>query len=131
MLSIPSTVIVSSPKSVNIAENSNALVTCTAICSFINWEVNRQPLNNEFQDQGFHEMPTIDLNVTENQRRESLQVMGSPHSNNVSIVCVAVLQLQNGTFVGALSEPALVLVQGKNITFMLHSCYVYMLYLYN
>ena len=122
MLIIPSTVIVSSPKSVNIAENSNALVTCTAICSFINWEVNRQPLNNEFRDQGFHEMPTIDLNVTENQRRESLQVLGSPHSNNVSIVCVAVLQLPNETFVGALSEPALVLVQGKNILFMLCLC---------
>ena len=57
-------------------------------------------------------MPTTDLNVTENQRRKSLQVLGSPHSNNVSIVCVAVLQVSATMFDGASSKPALVLVQG-------------------
>ena len=77
MLIISSAVIVSSPKSVNIAENSNALVTCTAICSFINWEVNRQPLNHEFRDQGFQELSTI---VTAHEKRDH-----SPHS--VVVLC--------------------------------------------
>ena len=87
-------------------------LNCTATATYINWKVNGVFLNHILRSQGFHEMPTIELNVTENQRRESLQVLGSPHSNNVSIVCVAVLQLSSIMFDGASSKPALVLVQG-------------------
>ena len=57
-------------------------------------------------------MPTTDLNVTENLRMESLHILGSPHSNNVSIVCVAVLQVSTTMYDGISSKPALVLVQG-------------------
>ena len=105
--------IVNSPKSKNITESYTTLVNCTAIGSYINWKVNDSPVNDDLQNQGFHELTTVDLNVTENLRMKSLQVLGSPHSNNVSIVCVALLQVSTTMYDAVSSEPALVLVHGK------------------
>ena len=75
--------------------------------------MNDSPVNDDLQNQGFHELPTVDLNVAENLRMKSLQVLGSPHSNNVSIMCVALLQVSTTMYDAVSSEPALVLVQGK------------------
>ena len=75
--------------------------------------MNDSPVNDDLQNQGFHELTTVDLNVTENLLMKSLQVLGSPHSNNVSIVCVALLQVSTTMYDAVSSKPALVLVQGK------------------
>ena len=102
--------IVSSPRSVNVPSGDHAVFNCTAIATFINWEVNGETLNSELL--GFEEQEVVDLDISQNLRMRSLTVLGSPDSNNASIACIAVLEVAPLMFVANRSNPALLLVQG-------------------
>ena len=104
--------VVSSPQSVNVSSGDHAVFNCTAIATFINWEVYGGPLDSNLISRGFKPQLTIELNVSQNLRMGSLRVLGSPDNDDVSIVCVALLQLPSFMFVANGSDPVLLLVQG-------------------
>ena len=106
--------IVSSPQSVNVSGDDHAVFNCTAIATFINWNVNGTSLNAGTN--GFEMQLTIDVNVSQDLRTAALRVVGSPDANNSSIECVALLEQSNKTFDAISSAPALLLVQGIIIT---------------
>ena len=105
--------ILTPPRSVNISLNEVAVFNCTAIATFIIWRVNGEPVAN-IRSKGFDDKALIvTVNETQNLRMRTLRVVGSPDSHNVSITCVALLQISGtNNFSVAQSEPALILVQG-------------------
>ena len=103
----------------NVSSGDQAVFNCTAIANFIEWEINGGTLN---ADQGFEELPIINLNVSQNLRQSTLRVEGSSASNNDSIVCVALLEVAPFMFAANRSEPALLLVQGTMTCIPL--CYI-------
>ena len=104
--------IVSSPQSVNVSSGDHAEFNCTAIATFINWEVNGGPIDSDLESRGFETQFTIDLNVSQDLRMESLRVLGSPENDNTTITCVVVLVLPSLMVVADKSDPAVLLVQG-------------------
>ena len=104
--------IIISPQSVNISSGDHAVFNCTAIATDLNWKVNDDSFNTDYESKGFHELAVVVLDASQSLRTASLRVLGSAHSNNASIVCVAILEYSQLLFVGNKSEPALLLVQG-------------------
>ena len=101
------------PQSVNISLNEVAEINCIAIATFINWVTNGQPLENAIRDKGFDDSsPTVTLNETKELRMRILRVVGSPDSNGANISCIAFLHITATNVSTAVSEPALILVQG-------------------
>ena len=96
----------------NVSSGDNAVFNCTAIATYIVWEVNGAPIDSDFISRGFDQGPLVTLNVSQNLRTDSLTVLGSADNNNASIVCVAILQLSETKFVGNTSDAVLLLVQG-------------------
>ena len=105
----PDSGIVIPPKSVNISINELTEISCTAIKTFIDWEVNGKPVD-DLNSEVF--APLLTLNQTESFRMRTLRIVGSFDSNNSNIVCFAFLQISSTTFSAAVSEPTLILVQG-------------------
>ena len=84
------------------------MFNCTAIASFITWEIDGVLINNYIRDKGFdNSAPTLTFNLTQELRGTSLRVLGSPNSNNVSITCVAIIPITLMTNDIATSELAL------------------------
>ena len=115
----------------NVSSGDHAVFNCTAITTFINWEVNGGPIDSNLISRGFDQGPLVTLNVSQNLRTISLIVLGSADSNNASIVCVATelvqiqhLQLSDIEFVGNTSNPALLLVQGTALILCYSNNYV-------
>ena len=103
------------PSSVNITLNGVALFNCTAIATLINWEANGEPT---LRSEGFDDTAApVVLDQTQSLRMATLRVVGSSNSNNVSVVCVAVLVSSTIKPVER-SEAALLLVQGQYDTGM-------------
>ena len=96
----------------NISSGDHAVLNCTAIATDLNWKVNDDSFNTDYENKGFHELAVVVLDASQSLRTASLRVLGSAHSNNASIVCVAILEYSQLLFVGNESEPALLLVQG-------------------
>ena len=108
--------IVTHPQSMNVSHNGFAMFYCTAIASFITWEIDGVLINSDLRGKGFDDSaPTLTLNLTQDLRGTSLRVLGSPDSNNVSITCVAIIPITLLKNDVNTSEPALMLVQGKSI----------------
>ena len=104
--------IVTHPQSMNVSLNGFAMFDCTAIATFITWEIDGVLIDGGLRGKGFDDSaPTLTLNLA--QDCTSLRVLGSPESNNVSITCVAIIQITLTTFNVNTSEPALMLVQGS------------------
>ena len=99
----------------NVSLNGFAMFNCTAIASFMTWEIDCVLIDNNIRGKGFDDSaPFSPLNSTEDLRgTASLRVLGSPDSNNVSITCVAILPITLTTNDVDTSKPALMLVQGK------------------
>ena len=90
------------------------MLHCTAIATFIDWEVNGQPVDDH-DSQGFDDSArTVLLNETQDLRMRTLRLMGSHDTNGTNITCIAVLEITSTTFSAAHSEPALILVQGDD-----------------
>ena len=95
------------------------MFNCTAIASFITWEIDGVLIDADLRGTGFDDSaPELTLNLTQQLRGTSLSVLGSPISNNVSITCVAVTQITLTTNDVNTSEPALMLVQGKSVGYI-------------
>ena len=106
--------IVTNPQSMNISLNGFAMFNCTAIASFITWEIDGVLIDGDLRDKGFDDSaPTLTFNLTQELRSTSLRVLGSPESNNVSITCLAIIPITHFINDVDTSEPGLVLVQGK------------------
>ena len=106
--------VVTHPQSMNISLNGFAMFNCTAIASFITWEIDGVLIDSDLRNKGFDDSaPTLTLNLTQQLHSTSLKVLGSPDSNNVSITCLAIIPIT--PFMNAIntSEPALMLVQGE------------------
>ena len=93
--------------------NKVALFNCTAIATFINWKINDTSVD-QFTNEQFQEQPSVVVNVTQGLISETL-VLGSLESNNIRIVCVAILEVSSNMFSGASSDPAVMLVQGTGM----------------
>ena len=93
------------------ASGDHAVFNCTAIATDITWRINGDYFNADFIIKGFEEQPLIVLNVLQNLRLRQLRVLGSPDSDNASIICVTILQLSQ-KIIGNTSTPVLLLVQG-------------------
>ena len=92
------------------------MFTCTAIASFIIWEIDGVVIDNHLRNEGFDDSaPVVTLDAAQDLRGTSLRVLGSSDSNNVSIRCVAIIPITPFTNDVNTSEPALMLVQGKSI----------------
>ena len=101
--------IVTPPQSANVSLNEVAVFNCTAITTFINWEVNGQFVDDQTRRKGFDDTASlVTLDAAKNLRMRVLRVLGSPDSNDSNITCVAI-RLGLNTL---RSEPALILVQG-------------------
>ena len=112
----------------NVSIGDNAVFNCTAIASFINWEINGGPIDSDLIGKGYDQGPLITLNVSQNLRTDSLTVLGSADNNNASIACVAILRAQiypAFEFVGNSSDPALLLVQGTTLILCYSKNYLY------
>ena len=95
------------PRSANVSLNEVAVLNCTAIATFIDWEVNGQAVDKSTRSKGFDDStPLVTLNKQQNLRMRALGVTGSSDSNTTNIKCVAIHN------VPVKSEPALILVQG-------------------
>ena len=106
--------IVTYPQSMNVSLNGFAIFNCTAIASFISWEIDGVLINGDIRDKGFDDTaPVVTLDAAQDLRGTSLRVLGSPDSNNVSITCVAIIPITHFTNDVNTSEPALMLVQGE------------------
>ena len=120
--------IVTHPQSMNVSLNEFAMFNCTAIASLITWEIDGVLIDSDgdIRDKGFdNSAPLVTLNLTQDLRSTSLRVLGSPYSNNVSITCVAIISLTLATNDVNTSEPALLLVQGKSVGYILaHGSYM-------
>ena len=103
--------IVIPPTPKNISLNEVAKLNCTAIATFIIWEVNGQPVGDLDSPDFDSSAQTMLVNGTQNLRVRTLRVTGSSDSNGSNITCVAVLHT-SATHPIAISEPALILVQG-------------------
>ena len=105
----------------NISLNEVAVLNCTAIATFINWEVNGQPVNDLDSPDFSYSASTVVVRVNETQtlRMSTLKVTGSSDSNGSNITCFAFL-LTSTTHPIAKSEPALILVQGTCVLFVLY-----------
>ena len=99
------------PPPINISLNEVAVLNCTAIATFINWEVNGQPIDDHISQDFDDSARPVLVNETQNLRMRTLRVTGSSDSNGSNITCVAVLATST-THPIAISEPALILVQG-------------------
>ena len=86
------------------------MFNCTAIATDITWRINGDNFNADFITNGFEELPLIAM---QNLRMRQLRVIGSPDSDNASIVCVVVLQVSFQKIVGNMSTPVILLVQGE------------------
>ena len=107
--------VVTYTQSMNVSLNGFAIFNCTAIASFISWEIDGVPFNSGFKDKGFdNTAPLVTLDGAQDLRGTSLRVLGSPDSNNVSIACVAIIPTTLTTNDVNTSESALMLVQGKS-----------------
>ena len=94
----------------NISWNGVALINCTAIATFIDWEANGKQIDS-FRSKGFDDTAaSVVLNRTQSLRMATLRVVGSSNSNNVSVVCVALLPSSDN--IVERSTAALILVQG-------------------
>ena len=102
--------IITLPQSVNISSGDHAVFNCTAIATDITWRINGDNFNADFISEGFEELPLIAM---QNLRMRQLRVLGSPDSDNASIVCVVVLQVSLQKIVGNTSAPVILLVQGQ------------------
>ena len=69
----------------NVSSGDHAVFNCTAIATFINWEVNGGPIDSDLINKGFEVQFTIDLNVSQDLRMRALRVLGSPDNDNTSI----------------------------------------------
>ena len=99
----------------NISSGGHAVFNCTAIATDITWRINGDNFNADFITKGFEELPLIVFNAMQNLRMRQLRVLGSPDSDNASIVCVVILQVSLQKIVGNTSTPVKLLIQGKGI----------------
>ena len=99
--------ILTPPQSINISFNGVANLKCTAVSSFIYWEINGQP-TADLRGQGFQDTTET---INETLRSSTQRVEGSHVSNNASLVCIAVLSVHNDHS-KAKSDPAFIQVQG-------------------
>ena len=89
------------------------MFNCTAIATFITWEIDGVLIDGDLRDKGFDDTASlVTLDGAQDLRGTSLRVLGSPDSNNVSISCVAIIPITPFTNDVDTSEPALMLVQG-------------------
>ena len=103
----------------NVSLNGFATFNCTAIANFITWEIDGVLINSDIRGKGFDDSaPTLTLNLIQDLRSTSLRVLGSPDSNNVSITCLAVIPITPFANNVNTSEPALMLVQGKSVSYL-------------
>ena len=97
------------PQSVNMSFSGTAVVNCTAIASFILWEVNGKTTTDE-RGKGFDDT-TVLLDESQHLRLSTLRMEGSRVTNNASVVCIAILSVSDGES-RAVSNQALIGVQG-------------------
>ena len=98
------------PQSVNITLNQRVLFNCTAEATVINWFVNGKPVSD-------HNMAVFNdsaktRTIGSQLRTRSLNVLGTPESNESRITCVATKFLSPSQ---ESSDPALILVQGGSM----------------
>ena len=105
--------VVTHPQSMNVSLHGFAMFNCTVIGSVL-WAIDGALINSDLRNKGFDDSaPELTLNLTQELRSTLLRVLGSPNSNNVSITCLATIQITRFTNDVDKSEPALMLVQGK------------------
>lgn len=114
--------ILEAPKSVNISENDEIFLNCTAICDHINWKANGTPVI-DFVALGFDNsyLPRI-VNASTNVRIARLKIQGSKYISETKVTC-HVSQLHEDLTSGVVryttaeSEPALIKVQGTMFSY--------------
>ena len=95
----------------NISLNEETVLNCTAIATFINWEINGETLSVVHRNKGFDDSgPIVVLDEISNRRMRTLRVVGSHDSNGSNITCFAFLRITPTDFNTAPSEPTLILV---------------------
>ena len=90
-----------------------ALFNCTAIATFINWNINDTPVD-QFTSKQFQEQASVVVNATQSLILETLRVLGLLEKN-IRIVCADVLEVSSNMFNGVSSDPAMMLVQGTDM----------------
>ena len=103
--------ILAPPQSVNITINEVTIINCTAVATYIHWEVNHVSVL-VYSNKGIIQSETVTHDAVQNLRTRKLWVTGSPDSDGARIVCVVTLFNSDDSHQTISSEPALVLVQG-------------------
>ena len=70
----------------NISSGDHAVFNCTAIATFINWEVNGTTVDAEFLSKGFETQQLVDPD-------NNLTVLGTTENNGSFITCHSLLLL--------------------------------------
>ena len=108
----------------NVSLNGFAMFNCTAIATSITWEIDGVLINSDkgyLKSKGFDDSASlVTLDSTQDLRGTSLRVLGSSNNSNASITCVAItfLSITPPSFAVNRSEPALMLVQGKSVSYI-------------
>ena len=103
--------ILAPPQSLNITINEVAVMNCTAVATYIDWEVNHVSVL-VYSDKGIIQSETVTHDAAQNLRTRKLWVTGSSDSDGARIVCVVTLFNSDDSHQTISSEPALVRVQG-------------------
>lgn len=98
---------------INISANEETEMSCTVIGDHINWKVNGTPLVGD-KHAGFYYSHQLSILLDEatNKRMGQLQIKGLNTTNHTMVTCVASQLIDSEHFTVAVSEPALILVQG-------------------
>ena len=97
---------------INMSVNEETVMSCTAIGDHINWNVNGDPLlGDEHAGFFYSHQSLILLDGATNRRMGQLTIRGLTTINGTMVTCVA-SQLIESKHSVAVSDPALVLVQG-------------------
>ena len=98
---------------INISVNEEAVMSCTVNGDHIHWKINDEPLvGNEHTEFYYLQSTYFLLDDATNKRMGQLTIRGlNTISNGTMVTCIA-SQLRDSFFSIAVSNPALILVQG-------------------
>ena len=89
---VSSSVIIDPPTNQSIMLGQKVTFVCSAIATFISWEVNNMPISAEQRSDGFDDSaPLVTLNQAMNLRSKNLTVLGTIKNNGSKIVCFSLL----------------------------------------
>ena len=104
--------IVVPPQPKNISLNQVAVLNCTAIATFIYWEVNGEPAD-DWRSRGIDDRaPTVILDDAKSLRLATLRVEGSYGMNSANLTCIAILSIVGTDPSIATSDKVFIQVQG-------------------